>query len=158
MLLFQLDLPNPFPTLLFEPRERSLFIPDEPMLEARFDRTWRCVNGGSACRSSRPLTLCTLFALAAMVEAIPGQRSMGRGYSDMYSNGGRLFAGSSRCRHLNHARPGVFAASICSGHQAPGTAYTKEYKTVSNVSLLAGLLGVACTRWYHPSEGIQGQE
>lgn len=33
--------------------------------------------------------------------------------------------------------PAVFAASICSGHQAPETAYTKEYKTRYEKSLSA---------------------
>lgn len=75
MLLFQpaLPAPNAFPMLLlWDPRVRSPFIPDEPIL-GRLDRACvPCISLRSGLPSLYPsLTLCTLVAFAAMVEAIP---------------------------------------------------------------------------------------
>jgi hypothetical protein len=129
-MLFQLDLPAPklFPTLLLcDPRARSLFIPDEPMLE-RFDRT--CGLAVNVCLTfhvSPLLTLCTPVVLAAIVEAIPRKAVRRREIRYVLARGSRQSLDTIRSVSiLNRGAERIqMSTGLCSGHQAPGTANTK---------------------------------
>lgn len=168
-MLFQLGFPAPklFPTLLLcDPRARSLFIPDEPMLE-RFDRTCGpVVNACFTFHVSPSLTLCTPVALAAIVEAIP-RKAVRRRDIEICTGTGRstVFARVRFVSSLGHGAESVFCRPVF----AAGTRL-QERRTRRNirldedkapVSLIDRVMVLACAGacdlFVSPTKGTKGQ-